>query len=216
MKHAWYCMIEKRKLGPMDWDQLIELSKSGKLNSETPVWRIGMSAWAPLDDVIKSAAVDADLEAEGQPENQTPQAEKQPPTRQDPFGFQVRPSDASVSNAVRVPTPSASEKRASHAKPQLSHAGKAPAKAGKTKVLLLLLLMVSAAGLSIRGWIQVQELQEQHARHERAIQVDSAKVSQPPPAYEPTPIPEFFRTDGFGLLDTTPARPGRRIPIPLQ
>ena len=53
----WYYVDQGQQAGPVDDSQFAELLRTGKVRSDTLVWREGMAAWQPYREVAETPAV---------------------------------------------------------------------------------------------------------------------------------------------------------------
>lgn len=47
----WYYAVDGQQVGPFSVDEIKVLVKDGKITVDTPVWKSGLEAWAPIADV---------------------------------------------------------------------------------------------------------------------------------------------------------------------
>ena len=48
---AWWYAEHDKKVGPADIDELKRLLETGRIGLKTVLWREGMEAWRPLDEI---------------------------------------------------------------------------------------------------------------------------------------------------------------------
>jgi len=53
---CWHCLVGGQRYGPITADALRAWAAEGRVNAQTPVWREGMSDWAPMASLPELAA----------------------------------------------------------------------------------------------------------------------------------------------------------------